>query len=805
MSGRIASLKTALALSTALGLGVPGGAAWAQGASAASAATSFDLPAQPLSRSLAALARDTGLQLAYPASLTAGRTAPALRGAFTREAALARLLAGSGLDYEFRSAGTVAIFEPDVRATGSVAADGSIVLDTVTVEGAGAPGVGLGGGVAQDGYVATSASVGTKTDTPLVKVPQAVNVVTRKQLEDRRVQTLKEALTYTPGVRVDAFGLDNRFDAFYVRGFDVTYTGVYRDGLRELNGVFSLFKTEPYGLEAVGVLKGPSSVLYGGGSPGGIVNLVTKRPTDTPFREVETQVGNNDRYQAQFDVSGPVAGNDNVLYRLTGLARSADTELRSVPDDRIYIAPALTLRSDDEATTFTLLGEYSHYEVGGNPGIFSEDGRFTGIESGDPALGTFLQDQGRIGYELTHRFDETWTLRQNVRYAHIYTDSPYTSINFIRPDRLSASRSAVVVNDKLDSFAIDNQAEAKFATGALDHTLLMGLDYNSVDVRHKIGFGEAPDLNLVTFNYGQQFIPRPGYNFYDVTTRQNQTGVYAQDQLEWNRFVLTLGGRYDWFDNQDRANDNLGTDGEQDDSQFSGRVGLGYLFDNGIAPYVSYSTSFTPTIGRSFEGDAFKPTEGRQIEAGVKYQPTDTNLSASAAVFHIVQSNVLASDPDNFNFQIQRGEVRSQGVELEATTSLPFGVDLTLAYTYLDLEITQGDNAGNRPSGIPEHSVSLWGAYTFSDGPADGLGLGLGLRYEGESFGDDTNTFRNDDRLLVDAKASYDFRRLNPKLEGAEAQINVKNVFDKREPAYSGGFGYYTEGRQVIGSLRYRF
>ncbi|WP_019997337.1 TonB-dependent siderophore receptor [Aureimonas ureilytica] len=685
-------------------------------------------------------------------------------------------------------------------------AQDAVTLDTVVVDGVGGnPSVGVGGGVQQDGYVATSARVGTKTDTPLAKVPQTVNVVTRQQLDDRRVQTLKEALTYTPGVRVDAFGLDNRFDAFYIRGFDVTYTGVYRDGLRELNGVFSLFKTEPYGLEAISVLKGPSSVLYGGGSPGGIVNLVTKRPTDQPFHEVQTQIGNNNRYQAQFDVSGPVNGNDNVLYRLTGLARSADTDLRSVPDDRIYIAPALTFRSEDLATSFTLLGEYSHYEVGGNPGIYNENGRFTGIESGDPALGTFLQDQGRAGYELSHEFNETWTLRQNVRYAHIYTDSPYTTIGFIRPDRLSASRSAVVVNDKLDSFAIDNQAEAKFATGALEHTLLTGLDYTAVDVRHKIGFGTAPDLSLVTFNYGQQFIGRPSYNFYDVTTRQDQVGLYVQDQVEWNRFVLTLGGRHDWLDTQDRANNGLGTDAEQRDSQFSGRVGLGYLFDNGLSPYLSYSTSFAPTIGRSFEGASFEPSEGEQVEAGLKYRPSDLNLTAGAAVFHIVQTNVLAADPVNQNFQIQRGEVRSQGVELEAATSLPLGIDLTLAYTYLDLEITQGDNQGKVPSGIPEHSVSLWGAYTFAEGPAEGLGVGLGLRYDGESYGDDTNTFRNDDRFLVDAKASYDFRRLNAQLEGAEAQINVRNVFDKRDPVFAGGFGYYTEGRQVIGSLRYRF
>ncbi|MCO6049000.1 TonB-dependent siderophore receptor [Mesorhizobium sp. RP14(2022)] len=686
-------------------------------------------------------------------------------------------------------------------------AQDTVELETVTVEGAGTDnaGNGVGGGVAQDGYVATRAKVATKTDTPLVKVPQAVNVVTRKQLDDRRVQTLKEALTYTPGVRIGAFGFDNRFDAFTIRGFDVTYNGVYRDGLRELTGNFSIFKTEPYGLDSISILKGPSSVLYGGGSPGGVVNLVSKRPTETPFREVEVQAGSHNRYQGQFDFSGPLANSDNALFRLTGMVRQSDTELRSVPDDKITIAPALTFRSDDRDTQLTILGEYSHVETGGNSSYFNENGRITNLESGDPAFGTFVQDQGRIGYEFEHRFNETWSVRQNLRYVHIYADVPYTGIDAITPDRLFANRSTGLITDKLDSFAVDNQAEAKFQTGAVGHTVLMGLDYNYVDVNDKIGFGTAPDLDLSDLNYGEQDIDRPDYNFRDVTTKQRQTGIYLQDQLEWNRFILTLGGRYDWLNSQDIAHDGLGTDSEQDDEHFSGRVGLGYLFDNGIAPYVSYSTSFAPTIGASFGGGSFQPTEGEQIEAGVKYQPTDLNLSASAAVFQIIQSNVLATDPDNVGFQVQRGEVRSQGLELEASTSLPNGINLTAAYTYLDLEITEGDNAGNVPSGIPAHEFSIWGDYLFGGGPAEGLGLGLGLRYSSKSFGDDANTTENDARFLVDTKVSFDLGKLNESMKGAEAQLNVKNVFDERAVTYSSAYGYRDEGRQIIGSLRYRF
>ncbi|WP_062207653.1 TonB-dependent siderophore receptor [Aureimonas sp. AU12] len=687
----------------------------------------------------------------------------------------------------------------------TASAQDAIELDTVTVDaGASTPGEGEGSGLETDGYVAKSADVGTKTDTPLKKVPQSISVVTRQQLEDRNVQSLSEALTYTPGVRVGAFGFDPRFDSFYIRGFDVVYNGVYRDGLRELTGNFSIFKTEPYGLQGISVLKGPSSVLYGGGSPGGIVNLTSKRPTDAPFREIETQIGNNGRVQAQFDASGPLAGNDNVLYRITGLARDADTDLASVPDDRTFIAPALTLRSDDRNTHLTILGEYADITTGGNATYFNQNGRPSNLESGDPAFGDFDQQQGRVGYEFEHRFNDTLTIRQNLRYAHIDADVKYTSIGALSADGLTASRSTGRIVDDLDSIAVDNQAQVSFDTGPVVHTLLGGVDYNHVDVNDKIGLGVAPDLNLVTLNYGAQAIPSPTLDFVDTTTRQSQTGVYLQDQIEVDRVVLTLGGRYDWL-SQKAFNQLSVSPSEQDDENFSGRAGLSYLFDNGISPYVSYSTSFAPVIGNSFTGAAFDPSEGKQEEVGVKYAPSDLNLAVNAALFRIRQTNVLASDPINANFQIQRGEVESRGFELEATTSLLAGLNLTAAYTYLDMEIIEGDNLGKVPSGIPANQFSLWSDYTVQSGAADGLGFGAGVRYLGKSWGDDTNTFRNDARILIDASLSYDLGKANPKFEGVSAQINAKNLFDKRADSCQAGYCYRDEGRNVIGSLRYRF
>ncbi|WP_062227439.1 TonB-dependent siderophore receptor [Aureimonas frigidaquae] len=684
----------------------------------------------------------------------------------------------------------------------------AIQLDTVVVDGGtGGPaaGTGVGGGLTTDGYVGTAATVGTKTDTELRKVPQSISVVSRQALEDRGVQTLKEALNYTSGVRVGAFGFDPRFDAFYIRGFDVTYNGVYRDGLRELTGNFSIFKTEPYGLDGLSVLKGPSSAVYGSGSPGGLVDLLSKRPTDTPFREVQMQVGSYNRLQAAFDASGPLAGNENVLYRITGLARNADTDLASAPDDRAFIAPALTLRSEDRDTQLTILGEYSDFKTGGNASYVNENGQITGIESGDPAYGDFDQRQGRIGYAFEHRFNDSFTFRQNLRYAHIDADVKYTQIDALLRDEGLATRSAWRIVDKLDSFAVDNQGEARFETGPVEHLVLGGVEYNHVKVNDRIGFGPAPSLDLASLNYGQQLIEGPSDYYADATTRQSQTGIYLQDQAQWNRVVLTAGGRYDWVDTD--VTDFISSDAssKDDDSAFSGRVGLTYLFDNGISPYVSYSTSFAPTVGRSLDGTAFKPTRGKQEEIGVKYAPTDLNLTLNAALFRIRQTNVLASDPVNPGFQIQRGEVESRGFEIEATTSLADGLNLTASYTYLDLTLLAGDNEGNTPSGIPAHQVALWADYTVGDGPLVGLGVGGGVRVIGKSYGDDTNSFENGSRAFVDAKLSYDFGGRFPQLEGAFAQINATNLLDEQDPTCASAYCYLDEGRKVIGTLRYRF
>jgi iron complex outermembrane receptor protein len=505
---------------------------------------------------------------------------------------------------------------------------------------------------ATTGYVATSSSAGTKTNTPLIETPQSLSVVTRKELEDRNVQTLKDAINYTPGVTTSAFGYDPRFDSFYIRGFDVTYTGIYRDGLRQGGGNFAIPKIEPYGLDSVTILRGPASGLYGLGSPGGIVDVTTKRPTQTAFGEVQLQAGNYDRYQGSFDVGGPVPGSDQLYYRLTGLLRDAKTWFPGNDDDRAYIAPALTWKPNLD-TSFTILGEYQTSRTAASIGnARTADGKLTNIYSNDPAFSAMDQKQFRIGYAFEHNVNDTWTVRQNFRFYQVNTDAKYTQIDNIDDATQTASRSAWRILDNFKTATLDNQAEAKFTLGSVKNTVLFGVDYSHAYYDDKIGWGPAPDLNLLTMNYGAQAISSPAFTIFTKQTT-DEVGVYAQEQAKFGGFILTLNGRQSWV-SQSTTTTLDGSPVTQKPSAFTGRAGLSYLFDSGVAPYVSYATSFSPQTGVDVTGFTFKPTTGEQTEAGIKYQMPNVPLLLTAAVFDINQDNVLRTDPGAIAFQARR-------------------------------------------------------------------------------------------------------------------------------------------------------
>lgn len=649
----------------------------------------------------------------------------------------------------------------------------------------------------QDGYVAKKDRIGTKTDTPIARIPQAVSVVTQKQIEDQKPRTLNESLGYTASANPNSFGFDTRYDAFFLRGFPAFYNGMFRDGLRQYNGPSAWFKTEPYGIEGVTILKGPASSLYGVSGPGGIVNVVTKRPKDEEYREIELLAGEHNRFQAALDASGPVNADGSILYRFTSLGRLSETGLPAYPDDKLYLAPAVTFKPDED-TKLTILGEYSKSVTGGTAAFYNSGyGVLSNVYEGDPAWNDFTQNQARIGYEFEHRFNDVLTVRQNLRYNAIDSDIEYSGHY---PDSGDLKRYWGHYTETMKNFVVDNMAQFEFDTGAVRHTAVGGVDYSwsDYDAGSGVSYVSVDDIKAMP-------VPHSGGQ------RMHQLGVYLHDQMEWNDFTLFTSGRYDWVDTTSTAADF--STSKQKDSAFSGRIGLSYRTEWGIIPYLNYSTSFSPNIGFVYDdvastvGRVARPTIATQKEIGVKYEIPDHNATVSAALFDISQKDGVVFDASSGINKQRQLDLNSRGVELEANASLDNGFSFIASYTYLRVKIERGAEGtdGKELSATPNHILSLWGHYQFENGTLEGLGLGTGVRVAGSSYGDDTNTFRNSARAFVDASLSYDFGTRNPKLEGVKLQVNARNLFDNQKTICSAGYCYRDEGRSLFASLRYRF
>jgi iron complex outermembrane receptor protein len=785
------SLRGALLLGTAVvfGLALAPLAKAQTAVQATPAQQQFDIPTQSLAAALDSFARSSGWQVGYPAALAQGKTSSALRGRFTPTDALTRLLQGTGLAYRVTGTNTVTLAEIPQGSSATV-------LPPVVAEGQVRPETAYG---PVDGYVATRSATGSKTDTPVLEMPQSVSVITREQMAAQGVQSLEQALAYTPGVMAGPFGDDSRYDQFNLRGFTGTTNASYLDGLRQWGAFFAFPQNEPYGLEKIGVIRGPASVLYGQIAPGGLVESVSKRPTSEPLHEVILQGGSNDHMQGQFDLGGPVDESGRVLYRLTGLLRDAETEL-DAPNDRRFIAPALTLRND--STSLTLLSQYQEFNTGNWPYYYNANGNVSRVWLGDPNFNNFNLVQYHIGYLFEHSFNETWKVRQNFRYGRVELDTQYVDYSSLSGSVVT--RYAGIANQDLTNYAVDNQVQADFETGSVKHTALAGIGYDRMYYDYRGGEGAAPSLNLNAPVYGQS-VTAPAVSDRSRQT-QEQLGAYLQEQARIGQVALTLGGRWDRAQGETKTL-NTGAYSRQDDMHFTGKAGLVYLFDNGLAPYVSYAESFLPTSGTSRLGAAFKPQTGSQTELGVKYQAPGHSSFVSLAVFDLIQENVLTTDPANSNFSIQTGEVTSRGLEFEAKAALSESLNLIGSYTYTDAEVTSSttNTLGKSPTAVPSHMAGLWADYGFVAGFARGLRIGGGLRYIGSTYANDTNTRENAAHVLTDAMLRYDLSVLSPDLRGIEAGLNATNLFDRDVSFCNGSTCSWLAGRTVMGSLRYRW
>jgi len=670
---------------------------------------------------------------------------------------------------------------------------------------------------------AKHSATGTKTDTPIEKNPQSVSVVTREEMALHNVDNVKSAFNYTPGVFSGNRGSSGVIDALSIRGFSETNTNQYLDGLKLQGDNYSEFAIDPYFLERAELIRGPVSVLYGKSNPGGVVSLVSKRPTTETLREVQFQMGTDNLFSTGFDFGGALDDAGVYSYRLTGLARSQDAQQAMQKEKRYTIAPSFSWQPDAH-TNFTLLTYFQNEPQTGYYGWLPRQGTVvpiidangqqhklpTDFDEGE-ASNKISRNTKMVGYTFSHDFNDTWTARQNLRYADLRTD--YRSIYGSTFDDASNSiiRGVALSDEKLTQFAVDNQLQAKFATGAVDHTLLLGVDYQRTRNDIDGNFGTASSLSALDPQYGDDSYT---LNYpYNYLNKQEQTGLYTQDQLEWDRWVMTLGARYDYAMTSalNRGADSLT---KNHDQAFTWRGGLNYVFDNGVAPYFSYSESFIPTSGTTKEGKPFDPSRAKQYEAGVKYVPKDRPIVITGAVYQLTKTKNLTVDPTNPLFSIQSGEIRSRGVELEAKAAVTANINVTAAYTYTDAEYTHDTQLkGRTPVQAPKNMASLWADYTFNESTLSGLTVGAGVRYIGKSKGlyssyDTVNVNQNFDvagYTTVDALVKYDLGRLG--LPGSSVGVNVTNLFNRDYVAscYREYACYWGAERQVVGTATFRF
>lgn len=644
------------------------------------------------------------------------------------------------------------------------------------------------------GYRAKRASTATKTDTLLSETPQAVTVITSQQITDQGANNLQDALGYAAGVRSDAYGLDSRTDSVRVRGANPDN---YLDGLREAYGYYtSRTRADPYTLERLEVLRGPSGMLFGAGTAAGVINMVSKRPQTETQREVGVQFGSNGRKQLQLDLTGPLTEDGEWLYRLVALKRSANTQVDFVPDDRSLIAPSLTWRPN-AATSLTLQALWQKDKSGSTSQFFPWEGTLLPNPNGQLPTNRFIGEPGdyydserkSIGWLFEHKFNDTWTVRQNFRMATNENDNRYHYGDFftnpgswgsdpVAKRRLGRINDSSLTRNRIT--ALDNHAEGHFTTGALKHTLLVGADFARHSENTWAG-ATVSDIDAYAPVYGNLLIPvraaLPG-------TTQRQTGLYLQDQMKLDNWIVTAGLRHD--------KSVSGAEGrsEEETSATTKRLGLMYAHPSGWSPYVSYSESFTPQA--AIKGQLFTPLRGEQWELGLKYEPAGRALAYSAALYDLREKNQIASPlPNTYN---QVGATRTKGLELEVKGSVTSNLELVAHYNYTELD--------KQLEGLPKHQASAWAKYRFSIAGVNGFSAGAGVRWMG-AFRDQQGGGNGPEipaAALLDLMFAYDTANWR-------YAVNINNATDKTyfSTCLARGDCWYGARRTVVASATYRF
>lgn len=655
------------------------------------------------------------------------------------------------------------------------------------------------------GYDPSTATTGTRIEAPLEDLPLSIQVIPREVIEDRQVVRLQELADNVPGVEhYSSYGGLSSND-YYIRGFHAGES--FRNGFRDFTFISP---RDTANVERVEFLRGPASVLYGGGfNFSGAVNTITKRPLADSQYELSGTVGNYDFYRPTLDFTGPLTDDASLLYRLNVAYENADSFRDFVENESVFIAPVLTWQIDPE-TTLTAEFEYQNYDYVFDRGFFPSDIVFDLPISRflwEPDINRAEFDSYYFGYDFEHRFNDQWRIRQG--FGGLISDGGINSVSldnfsapFVEPDGRTLTRQVNQTDELQENYSLQTELVGEFNTGLVEHNLLFGVEY----ARYKFAYDflRAPIDPIDIFDpvYGArpgEFLP----NFAEEYGTRN-VGVYLQDLIYLTPELITLvGGRFDWGDSFYRDRFTGETLSDTSDTNFSPRLGLVYKPIEETSLYASWANSYIPTTfgGRSRTGEAFEPERGEQFEVGIKQSFLNDRLSANLAFYHLERENVSTTDPVDPDFSIQTGEQTSRGIELDLAGEISPGWNMIATYAHTDAFVSEDEDLpiGDRLSGIPRNTASLWSTYEIQSGNLQGLGFGLGLIWVGEREAELPNTdvelpayFRTD--------ASLFYRRDN-----YEAAISVKNLFDEE---YYNTQGFYITPAApltVLGTIRVNF
>ncbi|WP_066426973.1 TonB-dependent siderophore receptor [Anabaena sp. 4-3] len=627
----------------------------------------------------------------------------------------------------------------------------------------------------QDTYRVPNASTGTKTDTLIRDIPQAIQVIPKQVLQEQQAQRLSDALKNTAGVITNS-SERNVFDGFNIRGF--ANRNIIRNGLRDDTNVTA--GSGIANIEQIEVLRGPASVLFGQGGAGGTVNIVTKKPLETPFYSVEGTIGDYSSYSGSVDLTGPLNDSKTLLYRLNASAFSTDTFVDFVDIQRYFIAPVLTWKIGQD-TQLTFEAEYFDTQQRNDRGL--------------PAIGTVLPNPNgkiprnrfinepsidknnrqvlRVGYDFEHRFSPNWQVKNSFRSSFQRSQQNSGFPTSLLADNRTLERGTYNTDDSTnEKFLLDTNVVGNFKTGNIEHKLLLGFDLSRQIFQGTGREFELTPLDLFNPNYGSQNIGALIAEYPNEPYTIEALGFYLQDQIALSdNLKILLGGRFDIVNQKYDASDDE-FDSFQEDTAFSPRIGIVYQPSQLVSLYANYSRSFEQVTGSTFDRGLFQPEKGTQYEVGAKFDWND-KLSSTVSLYQITRSNVLTSDPINANFSIQTGKQRSRGFEVDIVGEILPGWKIIGGYAYTDAIVSEDNDipVGNRINNVPEHAISLWNTYEIQKGNLQGLGFGLGLFYVGEREGDLNNTFSLPSYLRTDAALFY--RRNN-----FRASLNLQNLFD---------------------------